>query len=405
MVKYQVNIRCILLIIIVSQHITAQKAVCGFNEILDRQSKTDTSLIQRFVKTNQVLTEAVRNNENIISTRNEIIIPTVIHIVWSRPEENINDLIVLEQIDILNHDFNSENKDLANVPIEFQSLIAQTGIRFCLASKDPRGMPTSGIVRVKTKEEAIGTKDNLFFSDLGGSDAWDTKSYLNIWIANTGEFLTGFGTFPDQVKAEKQGVVVHPKYFGKNTSSRYNLGRVTVHEVGHYLGLNHLWDNNSNCDTDDGVPDTPFQQLGYTGCPTHPQTSCGSIDMYMNFMDYVDDDCMVMFTQGQMERMIATLNIYRPKLIDSQVGCIQHSVNKIDSDFLMYPNPTRRQITISFQNPIAKNGTLYVYNTIGHLVYEYNGIFINKTTINLPQLIPGIYWVQIGSKGKKLAVI
>lgn len=395
---------CIFFIMIVSQHIIAQKAICGFQEMQNRQLKIDTSLIQRLAETNQTLEEAVRNSGNIISLRNETAIPIVVHVVWNRPEENVSDLTILGQVAILNRDFNGENKDLANVPDEFQLFIAQKGIRFCLASEGPLGMPTSGIIRVKTDEEAIGTKDDLFFSELGGSDAWDTERYLNIWVANTGVFITGFGTFPEQTEAEKQGVVIHPKYFGNNTSRSYNLGRVAVHEVGHYLGLNHLWDNNSNCDTDDGVLDTPFQQHGYEGCPAHPQTSCGSMDMFMNFMDYVDDDCMVMFTQGQMERMIAAIEIFRPGLLDSQVACIRYSESAFDSDFLMYPNPTRGEITIDFPASIAETGTLEVYNSIGKLVFEYRGTLRNKMSINLPKLIPGIYWVKIGVKEKKLVV-
>lgn len=211
---------------------------------------------------------------------------------------------------LLCRDFNGENDDLSNVPNEFQAFIAAKGIRFCLAAEDPQGLPTSGIVRVKTDVEAIGTKDELFFSALGGSDAWNPNKYLNIWVANTGEFITGFGTFPEQVEAEKQGVVVHPKYFGENNSKNYYLGRVAVHEIGHYFGLYHIWDNNLNCDTDDGVQDTPLQQHAYEGCPVYPQSSCGSMDMFMNFMDYVDDSCMLMFTQDKWKGWCRQLRFF-----------------------------------------------------------------------------------------------
>jgi hypothetical protein len=267
------------------------------------------------------------------------------------------------------------------------------------------GLPTTGIIRVKTEVDAVGTKEDLFYSSLGGSDAWDTERYLNIWVANTGEFITGFGTFPEQTDAEKQGVVIHPKYFGNNASRRFNLGRVAVHEVGHYLGLNHTWDDNSDCETDDGVDDTPFQHYGYEGCPAYPQSSCGSNDMFMNFMDYVDDDCMVMFTQGQMERMIATIELFRPGLLESSISCIDIAPNDLENDFMVYPNPARSEIIIDFLTPIAETGTLEIYNSIGQLVFKYEGILRNKMSVTLTELISGVYWVKIGKKGKKLIIM
>ncbi|RMG88600.1 MAG: zinc metalloprotease, partial [Bacteroidetes bacterium] len=311
--------------------------------MLDKQIGSDASVSQRIFGVNQVLEKLIEKNQYKASLRTDPNISVVVHVVWNNPEENLDDDTILSQIEALNRDFNGRNDDLADVPEEFKPFIARQGIRFCLASKDPQGAPTLGIVRVKTDLQSIGTKDELFFSELGGSDAWDTHRYLNIWVANTGEFITGFGTFPEQVEAERQGVVIHPKYFGKNNAQNYNLGRVAVHEVGHYLGLYHTWDNNANCNSDDGVPDTPLQQHPYEGCPAHPQSSCGSMDMFMNFMDYVNDDCMVMFTQGQMERMLATIEFFRPGLLNSEIPCVTITEKEQDIDFIIYPNPAKSE--------------------------------------------------------------
>lgn len=193
----------IVLAMIMSKQIVAQEAKCGFQEILNRRLDEDTLWIQRFAEINLKLKETTRNDKNAISLRNEATIPIVVHIVWNSLEENVSDQTIVEQIAILNRDFNGENNDLENVPDEFQPYLAKKGIRFCLASVDPMGLPTSGIVRLNTEVEAIGTKEDLFYSNLGGSYAWDTERYLNIWVANTGEFITGYGTFPGQTDAER----------------------------------------------------------------------------------------------------------------------------------------------------------------------------------------------------------
>ena len=318
-VNYMKTLNFFLFLLVLRSGVCAQEPVCGMNWL-------EAAELQRGVPVDQIkalflnkLDSAVIKGNSELAFRSDVIIPVVVHVVWSTPEENLTDRQVLEQIEMLNQDFNGKNRDLSDLPEEFKPFIAKEGIHFCLAAETPDGQPTSGITRDKTDLEVVGTKEDLY----GIAPAWDTERYLNIWVANTGDFLTGYGTYPGLVPPERQGVVVHPKYVGYNESIRYNLGRVAVHEIGHYFGLDHTWGSDEACETDDGVDDTPLQQHSYKGCPAHPQTTCGSDDIFMNFMDYVDDGCMVMFTQGQMERMLATIEMYRPGLMNNDISYIQ----------------------------------------------------------------------------------
>ncbi|MFN0216395.1 MAG: M43 family zinc metalloprotease [Saprospiraceae bacterium] len=336
-----------------------------------------------------------------IFDREPITIAIVVHVVWHNPEENLCDEAIFAQIKALNRDFSGQNLDGDLVPSEFEAIKSgDTGIRFCLASIDPAGRSTTGIVRVKTPFAEAGLSDSLYNSDRGGSSAWDVERYLNLWVANTGKFIAGFGTYPSFVAPEKSGVVIHPKYFGTHANGRFNLGRTTVHEVGHYLGLLHPWDGD-NCGIADSIADTPPQSHAYEGCPDYPQYSCGNSIAFMNYMDYVDDACMVMFTQGQKAIMLSTLETLRPHLINNQTtACLSPLSPKFD--FEIYPIPARQEIFIRTQNPlIAEAYSIEILNPFGQKVSILQCIKSNsEIQIEVNSLTPGIYFVRIGKLAK-----
>jgi hypothetical protein len=148
-------------------------------------------------------------------------------------------------------------------------------------------------------------------TSTGGINPWAPAEYLNMWVcpklsAPGFSNLLGFAQFPGG-SPDTDGVVMGYKYFGKigTATAPFNLGRTTTHEVGHYLNLRHIWGDGA-CGVDDFVSDTPESDASNTGCNTAHQ-SCGSVDMVQNYMDYSDDSCMNLFTQGQKNRMRAVL--------------------------------------------------------------------------------------------------
>jgi hypothetical protein len=248
-----------------------------------------------------------------------VTIPTVVHVVYNATDENISDAQVESQIDALNRDYSAANPDRANVPAPWTGLVGNPNIRFSLASKDPQGNASSGITRTQTSETSFSTDEGVKSSRSGGADPWPSDKFLNIWVCNLGGGLLGYAQFPGGPPAT-DGVVILNVGFGTTgtATAPYNLGRTTTHEVGHWLNLFHIWGDRLDCSGDDLVADTPKQQAPNYGKPTFPHVSCGNGpngDMFMNYMDYVDDDTMIMFTPGQIERMNATLDGPRSSIV------------------------------------------------------------------------------------------
>jgi hypothetical protein len=240
-----------------------------------------------------------------------ITIPVVVHVVYRTAPENISDAQIKSQIDALNRDFGLTNADRNNIPSVWAGLAVDTRIRFKLAKKAPDGSATTGITRTKTALSVFGSNDGVKRKATGGVDAWPTDKYLNLWVCTLGGGLLGYAQFPGMPK-KTDGVVILNTAFGTNgtAASPFNNGRTAVHEVGHWLNLRHIWGDTEDCTGSDFVSDTPFAKHPNRGAPAFPHISCQNGpngDMFMNYMDYVDDRAMIMFTTGQVARMQATL--------------------------------------------------------------------------------------------------
>lgn len=391
--------------LLISSFVMAQDAPlrCG-NELLGSQ---DEELLLERERLVQRWMEQQKENAN---TREEYIIPVVVHILYKNEEERLTSAQIESQIEVLNEDFNALNSDSLLIPAEFRSLKANVGFTFCLAKEDPEGNPRSGIVYQPTEVDCIANTfdvknfDNralLFDSQEGGSTAWDASRYFNIWVGNTcGKFL---GQTPpmDAAFPNEDGVIIDYRNFGVGcTDYPFHLGRTTTHEVGHYFGLRHIF-SGSSCEEDDGISDTPQQANSYAGCPTYPQSSCGTRDMFMNFMDYVDDQCMRLFTKEQKLRMVATLEVLRPGLLEEN-KCGMPIDPPIEKETAIFPNPAQHCIYVSPGTAVTGPVNVRLFNAGGQLFYESNsngGSFIRP--IPVEKLPVGVYFLRLEYNGEK----
>ncbi|MBK8956232.1 MAG: hypothetical protein IPM34_11860 [Saprospiraceae bacterium] len=257
--------------------------------------------------------------------REQLKFQLVFHILYTSPEENISLTKITSQVQVLNAIMNQNPvvKDL-QIPAEFRTLKASPQFHFCIADKDPLGNPSSGITRTPINDHSLACRKefgmrSLMHKSLGGVDVWDPKKYINVYVINREQCpVLGEAVFPWNATAEEDGVIIHYAAFGfsgnAHDSSRFDQGKTLVHELGHYFGLYHLSRDKSDCSGDDEVNDTPVQAGEYFGCPGSGTKSCGTTDMYMNYMSLVNDDCMYFFTAGQVNRMRSIIQNYRNEL-------------------------------------------------------------------------------------------
>lgn len=252
-----------------------------------------------------------------------ITIPVVVHVIHSGEPygtgANITDEQVQSQITVMNQDY----RRMASTPGYNTSAVgADIMIQFALAKVDVNGNPTNGIDRV-----------NMCYPDWAQTDIdgyvkpntiWNPTQYMNMWsITFSDATLLGYATFPSGSglsgltsglgTATTDGVVANYATFGSTDfgsfpmTQTYDKGRTMTHEVGHFLGLRHIW-GDSNCGTD-YCADTPTAHTANYTCNTN-KAGCtsGQIEMVQNYMDYTNDTCMNIFTQNQKDRITAVMN-------------------------------------------------------------------------------------------------
>ncbi|MFZ9980923.1 MAG: M43 family zinc metalloprotease [Cyclobacteriaceae bacterium] len=269
-------------------------------------------------------------------------IPVVVHVIHNGESvgtgTNISDAQIESQISVLNEDFRRLNPDAFKTPNDFLGVAGAMSVEFILAKRDPLGFSSNGIVRVDGDKSAWGLYEEGIFKGLS---FWPSEDYLNIWVLNLSGSDIGYASFPvsnlpgmeDAVNNRLiDGVIIDYKVFGSkdygnfDLDNRYNVGRTATHEIGHFLGLRHIWGDISGCGGTDYVDDTPAQNGATFDCPsTHPIISCNNTaKMYQNYMDYTQDACMNLFTKKQVERMVVVMeNSPRRKSLTTSLGSVE----------------------------------------------------------------------------------
>lgn len=384
---------------------------CASSTYIDQQKSVDPNFTARINDIeNFVLRQKISAKENGQDAPVIITIPVVVHVIYKTSAQNISDEQINSQIDALNNDFRRKNADTVNTPDRFKPFAADVQIQFQLATADPTGRATTGIVRKSTNVSRWGTDDKIKYSSQGGDNAWDSRYYLNFWVGDLGSML-GYSSLPG-ASAEKDGVAINYTTFGTiNVSAPYNLGRTATHEVGHWLGLKHIW-GDSYCG-DDLVDDTPKQGNFTSGCPNTFRSSCsnGNLgDMYMNYMDFTNDACMNLFTAGQKQRMLSLFASGGPRnTLLSSKGLYKPWVTGpplespvANNAFKFYPNPTNGEMVLDFNyNADWIGKTISIININGLVVSKFK-VSSETQKINLSQLKPGMYFIQAENGSQKL---
>ena len=353
-------------------------------------------------RANQLLQNYLANNKGRSAA--QVTIPVVFQIIHNGDDvgvnENLSEAQIMAQLDQLNADFARTNTDASNTPNAFASVAVDTDIRFCLATQDPNGDPTTGIVRTQLNlNQNACWNSNFISNNIVSGRSWNTAQYLNIFSvlkinndACTNDNILGYATFPSGTTFDTD-VAVHAYYTIGSLSSPnpaggvYGKGRTVTHEVGHWLMLKHIWGDFGGCADDDDVTDTPSQNSSTSACPSFPLTdacSSGNGVMFMNYMDYVYDDCMNMFSQGQANRMIGAINSLRSGLLSSpgcSGGCTSPTVNA----------PTVTQPTCA-----TPTGTIVVNASAGGtLEYSVDNGSNYQTSSTFNNLSAGNYHIRV----------
>ncbi len=421
---------------------------------------------------NQLVEKTKQASANEKTKSASYVVPIIFHIIYgSEPVgtyPNLAASLINSQMNILNTDYagmgyNTNKYVNVNGHLPFYDyavanslpapdnagvIIANTGITFILATKDPSGnlLAEPGIDRESyvtngwTDPASINSENtftNYIDNTIKPATIWDATKYFNVWLTdcNSQVGILGYSTFPSgtslqglsgggsgNAQATTDGCWVLASSVGNSGSNNapYNLGRTLTHESGHYFGLRHVW-GDGNCLTDycndipkaytsnyvkiSGSSSSTLAAYPYNAgtCPSGSYNNSTDGEMFMNFMDYSDDAAMWMFTTDQVTRMSTALSQSPDRSgLTASANAMTASAGlakvSLENFINVYPNPVQNnQINISVNLPSSTNLTVSVQNILGQEVYSNTAVSVTHQTLsyNLPTLPSGIYMLVL----------
>ena len=334
------------------------------------------------------------------------IIPVVLHVFHNGDDGKISLEQAQSGLDVLNRDMQGLNPDWDEVSEIFEPIKSSLDIQFCLASIDPDGNPTTGVIY---HQDSLGMLNESPLT----IHAWNNFNYLNIYLPKytSGEpsLFTAYAYYPDLslVETNGDGIFYSSIRWGYGEHSELEdeqeWASVITHEVGHWLNLRHTFEN--GCEfPGDLVDDTPYTLGGtieLSGCNNYDE-SCDVTVNGENYMDY-NHDCKRMFTQGQVDRMTAALHL------DSRINLWSNSnlvrtgckpdvslIEEAQNDLLsFYPNPTSQFVHFNFRKVPDR---FILYSIPGKKVME-RFPQSETETMDLSFLEKGVYFFQVDFNG------
>ncbi len=456
---------------------------CALDEINKQALLNNPSLTTTYW---QEIANGVNNivayDTTLANTDTVYTVQVVVHVVYlnNNKYENIPDNIIQSQIDALNRDFNLLNADTVNLRPIFKPFQGKAKIKFELTKINPSNRVTTGITRTQGNLgnlagwdpistllwTALGIEplkeDFFLFAGSTGKSPWPAKKYLNIYVCDlnygnrkcrtcltlcdTCGALGGFAYPPSNATnwgalaldhGKNDGIVIDFRFFGQNnwyaqdsTSQRfrdfYSKGRTTVHEAGHYFGLQHTWGNvlplpgfDDGCAIDDFIDDTPEEKQAFANnlvrgtlnpCDTSVNTCSKNYlgkdwpDMYEDYMDYSTDLCYNLFTKQQVNLMRFNLLTRRKDLIIKRelIPTIPTAIRNTklnDAGISIYPNPASEILTIHFDRVLNNDVFVDVVDITGKIV---STSIINQHTfdsfVDIKSLASGVYLIKLSNE-------
>ena len=409
-----------LLFIFLAGFIANAQRTCGMVEKM-QQIMSDPVKRQKFIDRQQKFEQELyklqnvqhRNAGELSSTNTTIRIPVAVHFpsVSTGANATLKNCLrnlAQSQINRLNADYNATNTDISNwaTASAFYPMVSSVGsmnVEFILATENhPTG---TGL--------ANGTVAVTFGTDyLSGAD-YDTTwaGYINIAVRYADGSL-GYSYMPGD-PSWGDAVIIDSEAFGSGAGctgyvpgAPYNLGRTLTHELGHFFNLDHTFAGcgETNCaqynafnPNGDGICDTPAVSTPAYSCPTAgSKNGCvsGQKALTMNYMDYVNDACMYMFTPGQIQRMTAQYNAISDLLKTNVLS----NNTFIKNNFNIYPNPSNGTFIIKFKD-LSNDYSVEVFDISGRIVFEdyYTQSSNLEQTISIDKPSSGVYFVNVKS--------